>query len=189
MKKTFVTIGITVFVIGIALFGTAYLALAQGENIINVCVVKDGSMRVVAGEEQCKSKETPLSWNVEGQQGPQGEPGPQGEQGEQGPMLGFYTVTSQIVMPDEIFFVGNLGKTARCDVGDAVTGGGFRFTEYDGVQDGFFPIEFDDMIANSSHPIDASNGLGEGWEVTAYWSSANNDLSLEVFAICADLTP
>jgi len=176
MKKTFVTIGITVLVIGVALFGTAYLALAQGENIINTCVSKDGSLRVVIAEEQCKSKETPLSWNT---QGPQGEKG----------VLGFYTVTSKIVMPDEIFFVGNLGKTARCDVGDAVTGGGFRFTEYDGVQDGFFPTEFDDMIANSSHPIDASNGLGEGWEVNAYWSSAHNDLSLEVFAICADLTP
>jgi len=176
MKKTFVTIGITVLVIGVALFGTAYLALAQGENIINTCVSKDGSLRVVISEEQCKSKETPLSWNK------QGEPGPAG-------VLGFYTVTSKIVMPDEVYFAGNLGKTARCDVGDAVTGGGFRFTEYDPIHDGFFPTEFDDMIANSSHPIDASNGLGEGWEVNAYWSSAHNDLSLEVFATCADLTP
>jgi len=177
MKKTVITIGITAFVIGVALFGTAYLVLAQSNNIINACVNdKDGLLRIVASDEQCDKKEIPLSWNT---QGPQGEKG----------VLGFYTVTSKIVMPDEIFFAGNLGKTARCDVGDAVTGGGFRFTEYDGVHDGFFPTEFDDMIANSSHPIDASNGLGEGWEVNAYWSSAHNDLSLEVFATCADLTP
>ena len=176
MKRTFVTIGITVFVVGIALFGTAYLALAQGENIINVCVAKDGSMRIVAVEEKCKSKETPLSWNK------QGEPGPAG-------VLGFYTVTSQIVIPDEIYYLGNHEKTTRCDVGDAVTGGGYRFTEYNPIHDEFFPTEFDDMIANSSYPIDASDGLGEGWEVNAYWSPANNDLKLEVFAICADLSP
>ncbi|MFN2177828.1 MAG: hypothetical protein ACK2U3_17910 [Anaerolineales bacterium] len=173
MKKTFVTIGITVFVVGIALFGTAYLALAQGENIINVCVAKDGSMRVVAGEEQCKNKETPLSWNK------QGEPGPAG-------VLGFYTVTSELVVRLATFETYQ-DLTARCDVGDSVTGGGFRLSEY---SDLWFDWYFTDkMVPISSQPIDASDGLGEGWRASALFGDYPASLKMEVFAVCADLTP
>ena len=185
MKKTFVTIGITVFVIGVALFGTAYLVLAQGENIINTCVSKDGSLRVVILEEQCKSKETPLSWNVEGQQGPQGEPGPQGEQGEQGQMPGFYTVTNERVEPPLPF--SELHQlNARCDVGDSVTGGGFRFLGFSEIRNDWSVT--DDIVATSSRPIDGSVGFGEGWGVMAKFGVVPFDLKLEVFAVCADLT-
>ena len=173
MKKTFATIGITVFVVGIALFGTAYLALAQGENIINVCVAKDGSMRVIAVEEQCKSKETPLSWNK------QGEPGPAG-------VLGFYTVTSELVVPPLTFSELHLLK-ARCDVGDSVTGGGFRMLGFNLVYKDFFVT--DDIVPTSSIPIDGSVGFGEGWGVVAHFSVVPFDLKLVVFAVCADLTP
>ena len=173
MKKTFVTIGITVFVVGIALFGTAYLALAQGENIINVCVAKDGSMRVVAGEEQCKSKETPLSWNK------QGEPGPAG-------VLGFYTVTSERVEPPGT--IAELHQlNARCDVGDSVTGGGFRFLGFSEIRNDWSVT--DDIVPTSSQPIDGSVGFGEGWGVMAKFGAVPFDLKLEVFAVCADLTP
>ena len=173
MKKTFVTIGITVFMVGIALFGTAYLALAQGENIINVCVAKDGSMRVIAVEEQCKNKETPLSWNK------QGEPGPAG-------VLGFYTVTSERVEPPGT--IAELHQlNARCDVGDSVTGGGFRLSEY---SDLWFDWYFTDkMVPISSQPIDASDGLGEGWRASALFGDYPASLKMEVFAVCADLTP
>jgi len=173
MKKTVITTGITVFVIGAALFGTAYLALAQGENIINTCVSKDGSLRVVTSEEQCKSKETPLNWNK------QGEPGSAG-------VLGFYTVTSELVLPPATF-VKHHRVTAICDVGDSVTGGGFRFSEFSDVWLDW--DQTDKMFPDSSQPRDASDGLGEGWEVVALWGIAYNDLRMEVFAVCADLTP
>jgi len=186
MKKTFVTIGITVLVIGIALFGTAYLALAQGENIINACVAKDGTLRVVISEEQCKSKETPLSWNKQGEQGPQGEPGPQGEQGEQGPMPGFYIVTRERVEPTVTIPVIHQ-VTARCDVGDSVTGGGFRFLGFSLVRNDWSVT--DDIVPLSSQPQEGSVALGEGWSVVAQFGVSISDLKLEVFAICADLTP
>jgi hypothetical protein len=173
MKNTFVTIGITVFVVGIVLFGTAYLVLAQGDNIINVCVAKDGSMRVVAVDEQCKSKETPLSWNK------QGEPGPAG-------VLGFYTVTSEMVQPPQNFIAPHR-ITARCDVGDSVTGGGFRFSEFSDFWNDWYVT--DKIVPNSSQPIDASVALGEGWDSLALFGVATYDLKMEVFAVCADLTP
>ena len=173
MKKIFIKIGITVFMVGIALFGTAYLAFAQGDNIINVCVAKDGSMRVVAGEEQCKNKETPLSWNK------QGEPGPAG-------VLGFYTVTSELVVPPATFETYQ-DLTSRCDVGDSVTGGGFRLSEYSDLwSDWYFT---DKMVPISSQPIDASDGLGEGWRASALFGDYPASLKMEVFAVCADLTP
>ena len=182
MKKTFVTVGITVLVMVVALFGTAYLALAQGENIINACVSKDGSLRVVISEEQCKSKETPLSWNVEGQQGPQGEPGPQGEQGEQGPMPGFYTVTSETVVPGSS--VG-FGASAFCDIHDVVTGGGYHYILYENGEKSEVGFNQNGAIANRP---DKSDGGIEGWTVRV-WSNAPASHILEVFAICADLTP
>ena len=170
MKKTFVKIGITVFMVGIALFGTAYLAFAQGDNIINVCVAKDGSMRVVAGEEQCKSKETPLSWNK------QGEPGPAG-------MLGFYTVTSEVEVPGSS--VG-FGTTARCDIGDVVTGGGYHYILYENGEKG--DVGFNSNGAVTNRPEESEVGLGEGWDVRVWVDSPGSNI-LEVFAICADLTP
>ena len=173
MKKTFATIGITVFVIGIALFGTAYLVLAQGNNIINACVAKDGSMRIVAIEGQCKSKETPLSWNK------QGEPGPAG-------VLGFYTVTSELVVQLATFETYQ-DLTARCDVGDSVTGGGFLFLGFSEIRNDWSVT--DDIVPTSSQPIDGSVGFGEGWGVMAKFGAVPFDLKLEVFAVCADLTP
>jgi hypothetical protein len=49
---------------------------------------RSGSMRMVASATECTSKETAVTWNVAGPQGPQGEqgpPGPEGPQGEPGP--------------------------------------------------------------------------------------------------------
>jgi hypothetical protein len=170
MKKTFVTIGITVFVVGIVLFGTAYLALAQGDNIINACVAKDGSMRIVAVEEQCKNKETPLSWNK------QGEPGPVG-------VLGFYTVTSEVEVPGTSL---GFGTTARCDIGDVVTGGGHHYILYENGKKS--EVGFNSNAAMTNRPEGSEVGLGEGWTVRVWVDSPGSNI-LEVFAICADLTP
>jgi hypothetical protein len=61
----------------VLLFGTA--ASAQ---VINGCVKnKNGALRIVADPTDCTSRETPISWNV---QGPQGEPGVDGADGAPG---------------------------------------------------------------------------------------------------------
>jgi len=51
-------------------------------QVINGCVSKNGSLRIVADSVECADRETPISWNS---QGPQGETGPQGEPGAPGP--------------------------------------------------------------------------------------------------------
>ncbi len=50
-------------------------------QIINGCVSKNGTLKIVADSTDCSSRETPISWN---QVGPEGEPGLQGEPGEPG---------------------------------------------------------------------------------------------------------
>lgn len=44
-----------------------------------------GSLRVVNAPSECRSSETALTWNQQGQPGPQGKPGPAGRQGNPGP--------------------------------------------------------------------------------------------------------
>jgi len=157
----------------ILFFGVTAWAFAQGNNIINACVAKDGTVRIVALEDQCKDKETPLSWNIMGEPGPQGEPGPTG-------VLGFYTVTSEQEVPGQSI---NFGAIARCDVGDAITGGGHRF-----LDPAFGQVGFASNAAVANHPVPAEDSLGEGWEVRV-WNSSDFKNILEVSAICADLTP
>lgn len=67
-------------------------------DIINACKNnRNGILRVVDDDADCRRSETPLSWNTEG---PQGEQGEQGEQGPPGPPGGFdvnrlYVVTCE----------------------------------------------------------------------------------------------
>jgi hypothetical protein len=162
MKKIFVTIGITVFVVGIALFGTAYLALAQGENIINVCVAKDGSMRVVAGEEQCKSKETPLSWNK------------QGETGQDG-VSGYEIVTSDRDVSGVSGALG--GLSVDCPAGKKALGGGGQYVTSSGV-----PVS-----SNVTQIITtAPKADGSGWTITyLITASPPGDITaVRVYATC-----
>jgi len=163
MKKTFATIGITVFVIGIALFGTAYLALAQGENIINVCVAKDGSMRVVAGEEQCKSKETPLSWNK------------QGETGQDG-VSGYEIVTSDRDVSGVSGALG--GLSVDCPAGKKALGGGGHYVTSSGV-----PVSSNVTQITTTAP----KADGSGWMITyLITASPPGDITaVRVYATCA----
>jgi hypothetical protein len=162
MKKTFVTIGITVFVVGIALFGTAYLALAQGNNIINVCVAKNGSMRVVAVEEQCKNKETPLSWNK------QGEPGQDG-------VSGYEIVTNDKSLENFDYSFG--GLSVDCPVGKKVMGGGGAFEDASGNQTGSSVAQ----IRSSAPKAD-----GSGWMIDYELTRPDTYIALvRVYATCA----
>ena len=177
MKKLFRNFGISFLMTAIFFFGVTAWAFAQGNNMINACVGKDGSVRIVALEGQCKDKEIPLSWNIMGEPGPQGEPGQPG-------VLGFYTVTSEALVVDN-----SAGATARCELGDAVTGGGYRTLSYQNGSS--FQIGVAPSGASLNHPLGADNGLGEGWEVY-FWKDNGvsvPSLTLEVSAICADFTP
>jgi len=70
-----------------ALFGGALATVyASGNGIIYACV-RDGQLRIIGANAHCTRKETPLSWNIVGPQGPkgdQGDPGAQGLKGDKG---------------------------------------------------------------------------------------------------------
>jgi|GEM_PF-5977570 len=67
----------------------AWWAFAEGGEI-HACVNPGGQPRIVGNSGDCKSQETPLTWNIMGPPGPKGDkgdkgdPGPQGEAGPQG---------------------------------------------------------------------------------------------------------
>jgi hypothetical protein len=67
-----------------ALFGGALATVyAGGKGLIYACV-KDGQLRIVGANTQCRAKETRLSWNIMGPQGPKGDKGDPGAQGLKG---------------------------------------------------------------------------------------------------------
>jgi hypothetical protein len=80
-RKAIILVGVlisTVFIVGIA--------YANGGEI-HACYNPTGQIRIVESADDCKSQETPLTWNIEGQQGlpgPQGDPGPPGADGADG---------------------------------------------------------------------------------------------------------
>jgi Collagen triple helix repeat (20 copies) len=67
--------------------GVAYATIPDSNGVIHGCYAKSGgALRVIdASVTNCKSTETSLDWNVQGQQGPQGAQGPPGPQGDPGP--------------------------------------------------------------------------------------------------------
>jgi hypothetical protein len=66
------------------MFGGALATAYAGTNgIIHACV-KDGNLRILSGNQTCKSKETALDWNIQGPQGPKGDKGNAGPQGLKG---------------------------------------------------------------------------------------------------------
>jgi Collagen triple helix repeat (20 copies) len=66
--------------------GAAYATIPDNDGVIHACYTKaGGTLRVIdASVTNCKSGETALDWNQQGQPGQPGPPGPQGEQGAQG---------------------------------------------------------------------------------------------------------
>ncbi|TEU19094.1 MAG: hypothetical protein E3J21_04580 [Anaerolineales bacterium] len=70
--------------LAIVLVGGATWALADDGNTIYACVTPGGTIRIVAGEEECRGQESPESWNRTGPSGPMGPTGPTGAKGDQG---------------------------------------------------------------------------------------------------------
>jgi hypothetical protein len=88
-------LSVAVLLIGAVSVGMAWSA----DTVINGCYDREGRLRVLTENQQCRANETAIFWNQTGPagpigpqgpvgetgpQGPQGEPGPQGEMGPQG---------------------------------------------------------------------------------------------------------
>ena len=84
MKRTLILA--TTFVAVAVALGFAPGAGSATAAIITACAKNsNGDLRLVRHATQCKSSETPISWNQAGPQGSQGPPGPNGAQGPAGP--------------------------------------------------------------------------------------------------------
>jgi hypothetical protein len=69
-----------------AIGGAVTTAPAPATGVIYACALdRLGSLRQVASPDQCQSFETPVSWNIAGETGPQGPAGPAGADGATGP--------------------------------------------------------------------------------------------------------
>ena len=77
--------------VSVTAVASSVLAVIPGPNgVISGCFMKaNGQLRVVEDVSDCNPSENPLSWNVQGSQGPagpQGVPGPMGPTGAAGPI-------------------------------------------------------------------------------------------------------
>jgi hypothetical protein len=91
MKKPPKVIGI------IIIFSIAITTQCLAQSIINGCYDKHGNLRIVTNSNDCKDKETFISWNQKGPEGPAGAAGATGPQGVAGisfDLSKLYTVTS-----------------------------------------------------------------------------------------------
>lgn len=73
---------------GLAVAGGGYAAL-QGawvgaDGVVRACVTSKGKIRLLAPGDACDAKETAVSWNQVGPQGPKGDTGDTGPQGPKG---------------------------------------------------------------------------------------------------------
>ncbi len=150
-------------------FGSA-LAYAATNAAFSACLTKTGGLYNVTVSptlaKDCKTGDTPVTWNQSGPEGPQGPAGPEGPQGPAG-VLGFYTATRSNVD----YSPGTVGSiAAACEPGDKVTGGGFA--TFPGVQ-----------VTRSQPQTNDTE-----WLVTAVNTKATST-QVSVYAICADVTP
>ena len=116
VSRTILALGVMLIVTLVA-GGTWALAHGGDRDLVHACVNDEsGDIKVVGPNDDCKKNETPLDWNI------QGLPGPQGPIGKPG-VLGFYTrFNPGGACPDGFY----CPAIAICDLGDAVTGGGFE---------------------------------------------------------------
>ena len=187
--RTLTVIVSSALVTSLILIGGAAWAMAESNNIINACVAKDGSLSVVALQGQCKDKETPLDWNIQGVPGEQGEQGTQGEQGiqgEQGPpgpsgIVGFYQRKATLANCSHPADCPPMSEPliASCDPGDAATGGSGHIFRTGATW------QYEDRISIPWPPD--INQPPTGWAIPlgpeSVWPA------LQVIVICADMTP
>ena len=68
-------------------FAASLLSTAASAQVISGCITRNGTLKIVAAPTDCSSRETPISWNVQGPKGDMGDPGMDGEPGPAGPSL------------------------------------------------------------------------------------------------------
>ena len=71
--------------LAIVLSGTVVWSVIAAGGEIHACVNPGGQPRIVGDPGDCKSQETPLTWNIVGPQGPKGDKGDKGDPGPPGP--------------------------------------------------------------------------------------------------------
>lgn len=107
ISKKHLVIGL---VLALALIAVQGVGAADGE-IIYACANARGIIRMVDDTASCLASETPLQWNVQGEQGPPGPQGPQGPEGSQGPAglaPSQFVMLESILMGEEVDFKRNL---------------------------------------------------------------------------------
>ena len=168
---------------------TAGVVAAQTEGSpINACVDnKTGELRIVLQSGSCDAKkETELSWNREGAQGPagpqgpQGVPGPKGDAGPAGPQGEEGPPGPANVR--KVSASGDSPVTAKCAPGEKVTGGGHAANQYEGAPP---------PVAVSSQPVyNVGPDKVEGWQVwVAVGTFPYGPTKADAVALCASSTP
>lgn len=76
--------GAALAVVAVTAGGVSYAADEPSSSTIYSCVDKNGSIRIVAVNEACESKETAVNWSTTGPAGAQGPVGPAGPPGTGG---------------------------------------------------------------------------------------------------------
>jgi hypothetical protein len=149
------------------------VALAEGgipgpDGVIHACRKVDGGrLRAVAAGVDCRARERPLRWNVQGVAGPPGPTGPQGPpgpQGEPGPGLRSFEDLADLPCTagantgaTEISFDTASGvATIRCAV-PAPPAAQVRINEFSTGVEGALTDEFVEIVNAGSTPVDLSS--------------------------------
>jgi hypothetical protein len=174
----------------VAMGGFASGAIPDAGGVIDGCFLTgNGQLRIIDSDADgtCKTNETAVSWNAQGQAGPKGDEGPQGTQGEQGPP-GANGATNVVVRtrvvnenPGFLVPVGSAIFTGvGCRPGERATGGGLRFV----------PDEDGDHISGA-WPFDGVNfwepptgSTPVGW-VGKIYNGGSEPKFAHVYVICA----
>jgi hypothetical protein len=155
---------------------------------IHACVKRNGTIQVVASDENCAKNEVKLVWNQQGpkgdpgQQGPKGDPGQQGQKGEpgqQGPkgdpgqqgtpgISGYETITDSITVP----YASVASRVVSCGAKKPLGGG----------------LAYSNTHFNSGFTVIYSRPTTDGWEVSVKNSTDGSPVpTLTVYAICANV--
>lgn len=186
--------------IGLIAAGTAaYAAIPDADGVLHGCyntngglLTSKGELRVVNTATDCKSWETPLTWNQAGQPGQQGPPGPAGPQGPQGApgadgqdgadgaagpqgpagISGYQRVSQLVSVPPDRRRTG----TVDCPTGKRVLSGGAVLNN-----------SFLDLVDSHSFDFDLAGEHHSGWLVDVR-NDAGWAIDFHVYAICANVS-
>ncbi len=173
---------VLVLAVSALIFGSA-MALATTSDVIFACQAGNGSLRVIASGDACRSNESALSWNIQGPAGPAGpagEPGPTGEPGPAGPpgLAGVELVTGEAaVLPTGVLRPSVVVQVA-CPDGKVALSGGASLDA-----DGLYTVLASPLVASGS-------SAPTGWRAYVTTSTGGSlplsaTVTAAAFAVCA----